>query len=184
MDADEISRCVRIDDKYQRVFNTVNLFAQPIIECLRKEETKPDVWFVVVPDEVHQYCRPESIVFKLDQVKAEARMKPSWAQRVSTEPFLFDEDTRLAEAYQYEVNFHNQLKGRLLTQQAPAQVIRESIIAHWDFLNQRGEPKRKLDKLQSSIAWNLSTTAFYKAGGNHQPRRRQLRRLGERPRAV
>jgi hypothetical protein len=165
VDAAEISRSVRIDDKYQRVFNTVNLFAQPIIECLRKEETKPDVWFIIVPDEVYHYCRPESVVFKLDQVKAEVRMKPSWAQRVSTEPFLFDEETQLAEAYQYEVNFHNQLKGRLLTHQAPTQVIRESTIAHWDFLNHRGEPKRKLDKLQSSIAWNLSTTAFYKAGG-------------------
>ena len=107
-----------------------------------------------VPDEVHHYCRPESVVFKLDRVKAEARMKPSWAQRITTEPFLFDEDTHLAEAYQYEVNFHNQLKGRLLTQQAPTQVIRESTVAHWDFLNQRGEPKRKLDKLQGAAGTN------------------------------
>lgn len=165
VDPNEISRRVRIDDRHQRVFKTVELYSEAIIEHLRTDETKPDLWFVIVPDEIHHYCRPESVVLSTDRIKADARMKPSWAQRVSSEPFLFEEDTELAEAYRYEVNFHNQLKGRLLIHQAATQVVRESTVAHHDFLNSAGKPKRKLDKLQSSIAWNLSTTAFYKAGG-------------------
>jgi hypothetical protein len=59
------------------------------------------------------------------------------------------------------------LKARLLGHDAPTQIIRESTIAHREpeFLNTKGNPLRKLDSLQSRIAWNISNAAFYKAGG-------------------
>jgi hypothetical protein len=78
---------------------------------------------------------------------------------------LFEEQNVDAEPYQYEVNFHNQLKARLLKHDALTQIIRETTIAHMEFLKSNGRPTRNLDALQSSIAWNLSTVAFYKAGG-------------------
>jgi hypothetical protein len=52
---------------------------------------------------------------------------------MNSEPFLLSEETTAATPYQFEVNFHNQLKGRLLEHNAPTQIIRESTIAHRDF---------------------------------------------------
>jgi hypothetical protein len=64
---------------HQRVYQTVDLFSSAIIEALRTEETKPDMWFVIVPDEVHQYLRPKSIVARSLRVEADQRMNPRWA---------------------------------------------------------------------------------------------------------
>lgn len=92
-------------------------------------------------------------------------MSPRHAQKLRTQPSLFTQENEAAIPYHYEVNFHNQLKARLLDTTIPTQIIRESTIAHTDFLNQFGTPARKLDNLQSAIAWTISTATFYKAGG-------------------
>jgi hypothetical protein len=52
-----------------------------------------------------------------------------------------------------------------LEHKTPTQIIRESTIAHREFLDRFGNPTRKLGNSQSEIAWNLSTATFYKAGG-------------------
>ncbi len=63
------------------------------------------------------------------------------------------------------MNFHNQLKARLLGKQLVTQIVRESTIAFDQILNDRGKPLRDLSKVQQDIAWHLSTAAFYKSGG-------------------
>jgi len=78
---------------------------------------------------------------------------------------MFPEENEFARPYQYEVNFHNQLKARLLNTQSPVQVIRESTIAPNDFMDKFGNPKRDLSTMLSDIAWHLSTAVFYKCGG-------------------
>jgi hypothetical protein len=72
---------------------------------------------------------------------------------------------QLSKAYSYEVNFHNQLKARLLGKQLVTQVIRESTIAYEEVLTERGKPLRDLSKVQQDIAWHLATAALYKSGG-------------------
>ncbi len=67
--------------------------------------------------------------------------------------------------FQFEPNFHNQLKARLLGLDAPTQIVRESTIAYQEILGPAGKPLHDYDAIRSSIAWNLSTAAFYKAGG-------------------
>lgn len=161
----DIKRCCRISDPHKRVYDTVSLYANPIRNARLTEDAKPDVWFVIIPDIVHQYCRPQSTVEVGLRVEVKDRMSVDSARRADTEPFLFPEETRLAVPYQYELNFHNQLKGRLLDTEIPTQIIRESTVAHTEFLNSLGRPKRALDPMQSAIAWNICTTAFYKAGG-------------------
>ena len=44
--------------------------------------------------------------------------------------FLFDEYNELREAYEFEINFHNQLKAKLLNDKIVTQIIRESTIAY------------------------------------------------------
>jgi hypothetical protein len=66
-----------------------------------------------------------------------------------------------AEVYRYELNFHHQLKARLIRTRAVVQVIRESS------LNFGEEEEFAVRRIQdpATLAWNLCTTAFFKAGG-------------------
>jgi hypothetical protein len=53
----------------------------------------------------------------------------------------------------------------LLTYGIPTQIVRESTIAPREGRPGVDRPKRDVSGFQAAIAWNLSTSAFYKAGG-------------------
>ena len=78
--------------------------------------------------------------------------------------FFQEENDILREAYQFEVNFHNQLKAKLLEEKIITQIIRESKIAYEELWE--NEDKIELEKkFDSAKAWNISTTLYYKSGG-------------------
>lgn len=154
-----------LDDRHQRVFETVNLYANAIEEALTNEEAKPDVWFVVIPDYVRRYCSPEATVAPEHRVEAIRHFKSSKVARVAeTEPFLFSEMNEAAQPYLYKEHFRNQLKARLLQHKIATQVLREGTLENIGSLGSRPQDKAR-EKLQSQIAWNIATTAFYKADG-------------------
>ncbi len=165
VEAHQLSKTIVLDDPHQRVFKTVDLYSSPILEFRRSEDTSLDLWFVIIPDDVYKYCRPLSTVEAHLRQAAPKEMTYRQAREFRDSPSLFRDLNEAAIPYHYEVNFHNQLKARLLEAQIPTQVIRESTIAHRDFLDHRDDPIRKLDELQSAIAWHLCTAAFYKTGG-------------------
>jgi hypothetical protein len=159
VDSAEIHKYLYLDDKYQRVFGTVEVFSSRILEASSEDEGKVDVWFVVIPDEVKKYCRPQSTVEMSVRQKADVRLPSSYARRLQREPSLFDEENRAAVAYEYDVNFHNQLKARLLDDRIVTQIVRESVLANIADNDSGGAI------LRSAIAWHISTAAFYKSGG-------------------
>jgi len=161
----ELGKTVVLDDPYQRVFKTVELYSKPILEFRHSEDTAIDLWVVVIPDEVYKYCRPRSSVEAEVRQPAPKDVSYEIAKGFRDQQALFEELSEAAKPYHYEVNFHNQLKARLLEAQIPTQVVRESTIAHRDFLDSYGKPLRNLDELLSAIAWHLSTAVFYKTGG-------------------
>ena len=165
IDKEELLRNVHLDDKHQRVYKTVEVYSSKILETLKEEEAKVDIWFVIVPDEVYKYCRPKSFLDVASRIEATGKMPASYAKKLQSAPSLFPQENIDAVPYHYEVNFHNQLKARLLQHDALTQIIRESTVAHTEILNRFGRPTRNLDRLQSAIAWHLSNAAFYKAGG-------------------
>lgn len=160
----ELDQILRLDEGHIRVFRAVDLYAQKILEVLRDEDTGVDVWFVVIPDSVYQYGRPTSRPPADRRVAAEGRLSPAYRRRLQTNLPLFEEDLDSAEPYLYDVHFRNQLKARFLHNPVPIQVVRESTIARYDFLDDRGHPQRSLEP-ESAVAWNLTAAAFYKAGG-------------------
>ena len=87
------------------------------------------------------------------------------AHNLQSQPSFFSEFNLQAKPYQYEVNFHNQLKARLLEHKALTQIIRESTIAPEEFLDHFGRTPRGLGDLLASTAWNLTTAVYYKIGG-------------------
>ncbi len=160
----ELDSVVRLDDQHQRVYKTVDVYSRRIIRSIDEDEVAVDMWFVIVPDEVYKYCRPESTIVSAERIHAENSLKPSEVKHLRRQPALLPEMNESAIPYQYEVQFRNQLKARLLGHGAATQIVRESTMTPEDFLDQWGHPKRRLDTA-SAVAWNLSTAVFYKAGG-------------------
>ena len=161
VDDNEIDRHLYLDDRHQRVYGTVNVFANRILKAKREEEAKPELWFVVVPDRVRKYCRPEAVVEP--GVRHEARVHfhdASKARSFLETRSLFPEIEEAVPAYFYEDHFHNQLKARLLRDMVLTQVVRESTLANVGKAGEQGVDLRDVRR-QSEIAWNLSTGVFY-----------------------
>jgi hypothetical protein len=165
VDAAELLDALNIGDAHQRVHTAVSLYAEPILGFLRAEEEPVDLWFVIIPGEVYKRCRPRSHVRKSESIKVAGEMSPRLARRIKENRSLFEELNKDAVPYQFEPNFRHQLKGRLLGDKVATQVIREPTIAFREFRNKSGHLAQDLSKMESAIAWNIATTAFYKTGG-------------------
>ena len=163
VDEGELQTACNIVDVHQRVHRVVHMYADHILKASTEEDAKPDVWFVVVPDIVYERCRPKSLVPKLLRVETKTKLSAGIAQRLLKSPSMFEDLNTDAAPYQFQPHFRNQLKAVLLNAQAPTQVVRESTLTPTDFLNQFGYPKRRVGSA-SEIAWNMSSTAFYKSG--------------------
>ena len=159
----EIDAAIYQSDRHQRVYMAVELYAEQIIRANRDEDAKADLWFVIIPDRVRLHCRPRSSVQASVRIESEQVVPPEAAAEVQDAPFMFAEMNQASEPYQFEPHFHNQLKSRLLSDQVMTQIIQHKTIS--DPADWSGRDKKSLGIMQSQIAWNLSTAAFYKSGG-------------------
>lgn len=163
VDSEDIDEYLLYTDNHQRVHNLTNLFSEKIFTYLRKEENPVTIWFIVIPKDIYLYGRPNSrIPSSEDNIKVGLKKRDRNSSQISM--FFQEENEELKEAYQYQVNFHNQLKAKLLKEKIISQIIIEDKIAYeeiWDD-NQKIESERKFD---SAKAWNISTTLYYKCGG-------------------
>lgn len=78
----DLKNCLYLEDKHYRVYNTVELFSKKIIETIKQEESKIDVWFVIIPDEVKQYCRPKSQILPDLKIKHKPIINKKQARRL------------------------------------------------------------------------------------------------------
>jgi hypothetical protein len=160
---DELSQALYITDREQRVFKTVEVYSRRITDSHRENDASPDVWYVIIPEEIHKYCRPLSRVARDLAVNFEPEISVEYLKQLADEPSLYVEENVAALPYQYEPDFHNQLKARLLGEKIPTQIVREKTIAPAEILSPR--KAASLAKQAPEIAWTLSTSAFYKTGG-------------------
>ena len=160
----ELSHKIRIENRHEAVFETVGAFAERIARHRREEEVTPDFWIVAIPDELYKLGRPRSTVAVVERVRSTYPFDEKAGRRILAEGSLFSEDVEAAKLYLHEINFHNQLKARLLQ---PAgivcQVIRESTLTA--ISDRDGVVGRREMEDAATIAWNLSTASFVKAGG-------------------
>ena len=59
-----MSSTIKEEDRHQAIYKTVSMIEEPITKHIIQEERQPDIWFVIVPDEVYLYGRPKSVVPK------------------------------------------------------------------------------------------------------------------------
>jgi len=167
----EIDDLLYNENTHKRTFDLVSLFLDKIVDANKNADEAIDIWFVVVPDEIHRYCRPNQSL-PPELVKTKRLISKGEAKSFVYEPSLFEEmeeDDKAKEeearAYNYDAQFHDQLKARLLPHTIATQIVRESTLAWREFTNTAGRPIRDFSKIEGHLAWTLSTAAFYKAGG-------------------
>jgi hypothetical protein len=162
--AADLAAALSIHSHHERVYSAVTLY-QAGIEKFRRDEERSnvDIWFIVVPPEVKRLCSPKSIAPPLSQSLLPS-LSLKQARKYMAAPSLFTEINKSTIPYEYKPDFHEQIKARLLTIGTPIQLVQESTVAPRDFLNAFGMPKYSIDR-PSTVAWNLSTAAYYKASG-------------------
>lgn len=162
----EISKHLYNEDTHTRTFELVTLFTKKIIASTENEDIKADVWFVVIPDEIYYYCRPNSILPK-ELVQTKRKIKKTSARKMLKTGMLsiFDSINKENEPFDFDAQFHNQLKARLLNKLIPTQILRESTLDWRNFVKSNGKYIRDFSKIEGHLAWSLSTAAFYKTGG-------------------
>jgi hypothetical protein len=132
---EEIGKLLYNDSTHKRTYDLVSLFINKIVAANKNEDEKVDVWFVIVPDEIYKYCRPNSVLPKT-MVQTKALISKKQAKNFKYEATLFEEinielkaQEKEAVSYNYDAQFHDQLKARLLEHTIPTQIIRESTLA-------------------------------------------------------
>ena len=149
---EEIGRHLYNASTHKRTYDLVTLFIDKIITANKNDEERVDVWFVIVPDEIYKYCRPNSVLPK-ELVQTKALLTKSSAKKISFQLDMFEnkeeeirEKVIEAKTYNYDAQFHDQLKARLLQHTIPTQILRESTLAWRDFKNTFGAPIRDFEQ--------------------------------------
>ena len=162
IDEKKLETYYQIVDNYQRVANIVDLYIKEITTFLESNDSKVDLWLVIIPEKIYKLCRIKSFVPKKEgDMRGIKNENTIWNKTL----FETEELEELRQPYYFENHFHNQLKYKLLSIKVVTQIIRENTIAYKDFLNIKGNPKKDLSKFETAIAWNICTTLYYKLGG-------------------
>jgi hypothetical protein len=147
-----VELCSNLDSK-QRAFDAVEEYLSAIRLTEKKDEAF-DVILCVLPDFVRQTCRPNAVIVEGIGVKVSRREQRA---RASGQTGMFEQYD--PSIYCYSEDFRRQLKARCMVHRVPIQLIQERTII-------RLLPnERSLVSPPSDVAWNLSTTLYYKAGG-------------------
>ncbi len=164
IDGTAVSKALHIDNRNEAIKAAVDLYVTPLIAAAARVEDPPTFWFVVIPEEVYELGRPLSKVPAPERIQGTVRITKDQAFRLEDEHTLFGIEEAEAEVYKYATHFRRQLKARLLNDKIVTQIVRETTLAPGDFLKSNGQPKRRLEDA-ATIAWKLSTGAYYKDGG-------------------
>lgn len=176
VDAEKLSEASWKADRYDRAFAVANLYMEPL-DRLAKLDARPALAICVVPEEVHENCRPQSSVAvakRSDAARTREEvkfLKQAIDDRKSGQFRMFDDDdpsiaSALDEMDDFEEarglspDFRRQLKARMMGHELPVQVIRESTLR---ITPQVRNGERGTNPLSDRL-WNFGTAVFYKCG--------------------
>ena len=177
----DLLNAIRMRDRHQAVYTAVDLFVEEVQKSTIDDDVQVDIWFIVIPDEIYLYGRPDSRVPKAISLAPVTKVNKRIAKRFSKEaPSIFPEDNAAARIYDHHADFHHQLKARLLAVRAITQVLRESSISHSlnaeeEKVVEEGDVPATSDSVEDGterhmqdaldVYWNLSVACYFKAGG-------------------
>jgi len=156
----ELDTLLAITNLKERTYKLVSLYLNEMKKYMEDEETVLDIWYVVVPNTVLTLCRPKSISGKATYSKKQIDIYNSGQLS------LFPEDdeklSQYAEMYEFDSDFHDQLKARAIYNKIPCpiQVMLESTL---QFRPKDGSDEYN-DDMKAHLAWTHSSSLYYKLG--------------------
>jgi hypothetical protein len=162
----EIKEVLSISDSVnRRIAAGVNLFKEKIHK-IWLEDNKPHVVICTMPFEIEEYCGISERTRGAKRPKFTAAERLRVELKESGQTFLddwgFGVTTEQKEDDDFDLDFHNALKGKVMEYGIPIQLFRESSAR--GFLH-FGEPSVKVTSEPATFAWNLATALYYKANG-------------------
>lgn len=161
IDEERLRRCMHASDRHQGIYEAVELYAEALKKHLHEDGARPGLWFVILPEFVYTYGRPKSKVPTALRVPSKPSLGRRTARKIMSGGTLFEEERAAAALYEYELNFHNQLKIRILDTKCAVQIVRDTTLTPDEF----DDGARRSLQDPASVAWNLATTSFYKCDG-------------------
>ena len=161
---EKLSHALHIANRHEAVKSAVDLYIEELIAEHDRNESLPEFWFVVIPEEVYRLGRPQSSVPQGDRVRGNVVITEKQAKRLEREPSLFGDEEEQAVVFKYSKDFRRPLKARLLKHKIVTQLVRETTLNPDAFVSEKGYPLRRIED-PATIAWKLGTAAYYKAGG-------------------
>lgn len=157
--ADSLAEALKVHERHTRVARVTKIYAKRLSKLnYESEHGKPDLWFVIVPQDVFIYCRPRSDSPK-DYLHGttvdDASQFDLFVDREESDSFAEE----YQEALTFKPDFHNQLKARLLKHQMITQILQEDTLEAC-FRSSDNIAPDKQDP--ATIAWNLTTAIYYK----------------------
>ena len=111
VDKNTILNKIKQDNINKAIYETVNLYREKLIHYKNNEEELPNIWFVIIPEEVHHYGRSKSVVPKNERIKSNVLYTKK--MKLSDTPGqvkFFPEMNEQAKVYDYGTDFRRQLK--------------------------------------------------------------------------
>lgn len=159
----DIDEALRYTDSHIRINKLVNLYVEPLISYDKEEEMPVNLWMVVIPETIYTYGRPKSKIKNTgDNIKTRISRDLLNPLQQNLFPEFQEEDNKIREAYSFEVNFHNQLKARLLGTKIVTQIVRDSKISNSGLSDKQINQE---EQVRTAKAWNLASAIYYKLGG-------------------
>lgn len=154
IDKAKLLEAARLGDPHERCFAVVEMFME-VFKRLPKLDYTVGVIFCVIPDEVHENCRPESRI--VDPIGH--RIPPKTKERRKAGQYDLFEKYNI-DQYSYSPDFRRQIKARTMEYGVPIQILQSSTLR----LREKKDGERGLTPLSDRM-WNLGTAIYYKAGG-------------------
>lgn len=163
VDLKDIESALKYTDSHIRINQLVTLYVEPLVLYGKEEEMPVNLWMVVIPEAIFTYGRPKSRIKKAeDNIKTKISKDLLNPLQLNLFPDFQEEDDKIREAYSFEINFHNQLKARLLGTKVVTQIVRESKISSNGLTDKQIE---KEEQARTAKAWNIASAIYYKLGG-------------------
>jgi len=158
---DALEKCLKLTSLGERTYETASLYLEKMLKVQEEEETKIDIWFVVLPREVWKRCRPQSDDSDMPGGLRERLKKYKEGQKTLFDE-LNEEYEELLLKYSYYPQFHDQFKARLLQNKflVPVQLMLEPTLRFRE--KYRNRPYD--DDICAHLAWTQTATMYYKLG--------------------
>ncbi|MFN3730267.1 MAG: hypothetical protein ACK4XJ_11210 [Fimbriimonadaceae bacterium] len=153
-----------IKEPHQRVHSAVGLYVDAILHWINSNDVTPDLWIVFVIPEVFKHCRPLQARLRLDDAEVPFSITAKQARLYCQAPSLFEEDMVPMAAFEYEPDFHSQIKFRLLKDRVVTQLLREEtthLLLDYNFDSSKPSEQTQANDL----SWRFSTAIYYKVHG-------------------